>query len=115
MNNMLVDDTRTNKKINNPNDIKEMQEDLDTIYEWAIKNKMVFNEDKFKQMTFGHSKVAPITQYKTLSSEEISSIYKDKDLGISTSNNLDFIEHIDKITKECNVNTGMLRTFETRA
>ena len=52
----FADDTRTNKKINNPNDIKEMQEDLDTIYEWAIKNKMVFNEDKFEQITFGHTK-----------------------------------------------------------
>ena len=32
-----------------------MQEDLDTIYEWAIKNKMVFNEDKFEQMTFDNT------------------------------------------------------------
>ena len=52
----FADNTRTNKKINNPNDIKEMQEDLDTIYEWAIKNKMVFNEGKFEQMAFGHTK-----------------------------------------------------------
>ena len=42
----LTDSTRTNKKMNNPNDIKEMQEDLDTIYKWAIKNKMAFNKDK---------------------------------------------------------------------
>ena len=40
-----------------------MQEVLGTIYEWAIKNKMVFNEDKFKQTTFGHTKDTPITQY----------------------------------------------------
>ena len=32
-----------------------MQEDLDTIYEWVIKFWMLFNEDKFKQMTFRHT------------------------------------------------------------
>ena len=112
----FADDTRINKKINNSNDIKEMQEDLDTVYKWAIKNKMVFNEDKFEQMTFGHTKDTPITQYKTPSNEEIPSKDIVKDLGILTSNSLDFKEHIDKITTECKVIMGMLlRTFETRA
>ena len=41
-----------------------MQEDLNTICEWPIKYKMVFNEDKFEQMKFGHTKDTPITQYK---------------------------------------------------
>ena len=54
----FVDITRTNKKISNPNDIKEMQEDVDTIYKWAIKNKIIFDEDEFEQMTFEHTKVA---------------------------------------------------------
>lgn len=58
----LADDTRTNKKINNLNNIKEMSEDLNTIYKLAIKNKRVFNEIKLEQMTFGHTKNTPITQ-----------------------------------------------------
>ena len=93
-----------------------MQEDLDTIYEWAIKNKMVFNEEKFEQMIFGHTKDTPIMQYKTSSNEEIPSKDIVKDLGILTSNSLDFKEHIDKITMIYKVVMGiLLKTFETRA
>ena len=93
-----------------------MYENFDTIYKWAINNKMEFNEDKFEQMTFGHKKDTTITQCKTHSNEEIPSQDTVKDLGILTSNRLDFKEHIDKITTECKVIMGMLlRTFETRA
>ena len=46
----FADDTRVNKMINNPNDMEEMQKDLENIYEWAERNKIVFNEDKFEQM-----------------------------------------------------------------
>ena len=94
-----------------------MQKDLDTIYKWAIKNKMVFNEDKFEQITFGHTKDNPITQYiKTPSNEEIPSKDTVKDLDIVTSNSLDYKEHIDKITTECMLIIEMsLRSFKTRA
>ena len=53
----FADDTRVNKKIRNERDIEEMQRDLMIIYEWAIKNKMVFNEKKFEQMTHGKTEV----------------------------------------------------------
>ena len=79
--------------INNPNDIEEMQRDLENIYEWAERNKMVFNEDKFEQMSFGITNNAPITQYKTPSGEEIQSKDKIKDLGVIVSYNLNFNEH----------------------
>ena len=32
----FADDTRANKKINKPNDIKEMQKDLDIIYGYRL-------------------------------------------------------------------------------
>ena len=51
--------------INNLNDIEEMQRDLENIYEWAERNKMVFNEGKFEQMSFGNTNNALIIQYKT--------------------------------------------------
>ena len=79
----FADDTRVNKMINNPNDIEEMQRDLENIYEWAERNKMVFNEDKFEQMSFGIANIAPITQYKTPSGEEIQSKDNIRDLGVS--------------------------------
>ena len=54
--------------------------------------------------------------YKAPSNEEIPSKDTTKDLDILTSNSLDFKEHIDKITTECEVIMGkLLRTFETKA
>ena len=69
----FADDTRVNKMINSLEDIEEMQKDLENIYEWAEKNKMVFNEDKFEQISVGTTNNAPIIQYKTPSGEEIQS------------------------------------------
>ena len=111
----FADDTRVNKMINNPNDMEEMQKDLENIYEWAERNKMVFNEGKFEQMSFGNTNNAPIIQYKTPSGEEIQSKENIKDLGVIVSNDLNFNEHINKIATVCIVIMGMLlRTFEMR-
>ena len=81
----FADDTRVNKMINNPDDIEEMQRDLENIYEWAERNKMVFNKGKFEQMSFGNTNNAPIIQYKTPSGEEIQSKDNIKDLGVSVT------------------------------
>ena len=111
----FADDTRVNKMINSLEDIEEMQKDLENIYEWAEKNKMVFNEDKFEQMSFGIANNVPIIQYKTPSGEEIQSKDNIRDLGVIVSHDLNFNEHINKITTICMVIMGMLlRTFETR-
>ena len=66
-------------------------------------------------MPFGNTNNAPIIQYKTPSGEEIQSKDNIKDLGVIVSNDLNFNEHINKITTDCIVIMGMLsRTFETR-
>merc|ERR1711974_91000 len=83
---------------------------------WARENKMEFNENKFEHMTFGNSNVSPLGQYKTPSGDEIQTKDTVQDLGVITSNDLDFKEHINKITTDCLVVMGMLqRAFETRA
>ena len=94
----FADDTRVNKMINNPDDIEEMQRDLENIYEWAEKNKMLFNEDKFEQMSFGIANNVPISQYKTPSGEEIQSKDNIRDLGVIVSHDLNFNEH----KQDCN-------------
>ena len=112
----FVDDTRVNKKINGPTDKNELQKHLNMMYKWAIKNEMEFNESKFEHMTFGNSNESPIDHYKTPSGDKIQTKDTIRDLGVITSKDLDFKEHINKITTDCLVVMGMLlRTFETRA
>ena len=112
----FVDDTRVNRKINGPNDKKELQEHLNMMYKWARENKMEFNESKFEHMSSGNSNEFPLDHYKTPSGDEIQTKDTVRDLGVITSKNLDFKEHINKITTDCLVVMGMLlRAFETRA
>merc|ERR1712002_707910 len=111
----FVDDTRVNRKISSPRDKNELQEHLNMMYKWARENKMEFNENKFEHMTFGNSNVSPVGQYKTPSGDEIQTMDTVRDLGVITSKEMDFKEHINKITTDCLVMGMLLRAFETRA
>ena len=102
----FADDTRVNKKIRDERDMEEMQRDLEIIYEWAKRNKMVFNEKKIEQMTHGKTEVrinektkrlVEVKSYKTTNGENIEIKENVKDLGVLASSDLKFEEHIEKI------------------
>ena len=48
-----------------------MQKDLDAVYEWAIENKMKFNESKCEQMAHGYSRNVTLDPYKMPCGEDI--------------------------------------------
>ena len=111
----FADDTRVNKKISKEEDKKQMQEDLDVIYKWAQDNKMKFNENKFEQMAYGRIENLNIDPYKNPNGKDIQVKETVKDLGVHTTNDMLFKEHIDKIVNSCKSVMGMLlRTFSTR-
>ena len=77
---------------------------------------MEFNESKFKHMTFGNLNETPLDHYKTPSGDKIQTMDTVRDLCVITSKNMDFKEHINKITTDCLVVMRvLLRAFETRA
>ena len=111
----FADDTRTSKKIEKEEDIILMQKDLESIYEWAEKNLMKFNTDKFEQITHGETAGVQIEPYKNPEGDEIISDRTIKDLGVTCNNDLKFKEHIDEIVTRSKIMSGMvLRTFITR-
>merc|ERR1712050_356624 len=80
----------------------------------AEKNVMKFNEKKFEQMTWGKTKDVEADAYKTPSGEEIEIKDKVKDLGVLTSADLRFREHINEVITSCKIKQGnILRNFET--
>jgi len=81
----FADDTRVNKKIGNNLDKEAMQKDLEAIYDWAEKNKMKFNENKFEQMAHGLVNEVTIDPYKNSNGEEIEIKETAKDLGVMAS------------------------------
>ena len=111
----FADDTRVNKKVMRNEDKKQMQEDLEVIYKWAEENKMKFNANKFEQIVHGKRENVDVEPYKTPSGDPI--IIKDtvKDLGVYSTNDMMFREHMNKIINSSKVVMGMLlRTFSTR-
>ncbi|CAL4174570.1 unnamed protein product, partial [Meganyctiphanes norvegica] len=92
-----------------------MQEDLNKIYQWAERNIMKFNETKFEQMTCGETKEISIESYETSTGLLIENKNTIKDLGVVSSKNLQFKEHIDSIVLACKIKQGIiLRNFTTR-
>ena len=49
----FADDTSIIMKISSPDDVKKLQNDLDTVYRWVSTNNMAFNENKFEALRFG--------------------------------------------------------------
>ena len=111
----FANDIRNSKEIRTVEDKKAMQEDLNKIYEWEEKNVMKFNEGKFEQMTREKIKDIEVEAYKTPSGKEKEIKDKVKDLGVMTSADLRFREHIIDVITSCKIKLGyILRNFATR-
>ena len=107
----FADDTRLNMKVKTEQDKLVMQEDLNKIYKWAEENVMKFNEKKFEQMTCGETKEIDCVCYKTATGTEIERKDKVKDLGVVTSSDLQFREHIDSIVLACKIKQKHITKF----
>ena len=76
---------------------------------------MKFNEGKFEQMTSEKIKDIEVEAYKTPSGKEKEIKDKVKDLGVMTSADLRFREHINDVITSCKIKLGnILRNFATR-
>ncbi|CAL4068485.1 unnamed protein product [Meganyctiphanes norvegica] len=112
---LFADDTRISRKIKSEEDKVLLQKVLNIIYDWASKNLVKFNENKFEQMSHGEAKNIKIEPYKTPSGNEIEFGETVRDLGVIANNNLLFREHIDDIVTSSKIVSGvLLNTFSTR-
>ena len=60
-----------------------MQEDLENVYDWALINKMIFNDTKFEHLEYKTDRISNNSfQFFSESGEEIERPDKVKDLGV---------------------------------
>merc|ERR1711915_116982 len=112
---LFADDTKVSAKIKNEGDTETLQHDLDVIYRWADENHMEFNENKFEMMSHGNNGFNEPGKYKTKSGKEIKPSKTVKDLGVLTSKDVSFEEHIENVVQSSKIMSGLLlRNFETR-
>ena len=91
-----------------------MEEDKQSVMNWAKNNKMELNKTKFQLLQHG-TKNDLKTPYKLDNNIEIEKSNDVKDLGVTISESLSFNEHITKITKDAKRYAGWIfRIFKSR-
>ena len=120
----FADDTRLSKGISLSNDVKHLQQDLDSVMQWTSKNNMLLHEKKFQYVNHstGDSKLLkelPFTselyQYVTSNGTILPPIDSVRDLGIKVTSNLSWSQHIRIIVDNANrMAAWILSIFSTR-
>ena len=115
----FADDTRIMKGIKDTTrerDITRLQDDLNSIYQWANESKMQFNENKFEMMHYKpRQSVSDDPIYKTIDGQSIEQKKNVKDLGIIMSDSANFSDNIALVAKKAkNRASWILRTFQSR-
>ena len=112
----FADDTRVAKRIEDEEDAKALQLDLEKVYEWPERNNMEFNSLKFELLRYGDDDEIKTT---TQNFNSIRTIIEEKhvvrDLGIIMNHDATFTEHIETIvSKAQSTISSICRCFKTR-
>ena len=114
----FADDTRIGNMITSDEDVRRLQADLESIYQWSINNNMSFNSNKFELLRY-RSKESKEFQtslaYTSNNGQEIKETQHVRDLGVIMSNDATFTTHIHQKTKSVKaLISWILRTFKSR-
>ena len=120
----FADDTRILKHISCQKHVSELQEDLNSVIQWANQNNMALHEDKFELMVHRHCPQSllyelPFTademSYKVSTGDVLYPESQVKDLGISISSDLSWSIHINTMCARArSVAAWVLSAFKTR-
>ena len=104
--NMFADDTKVYKEINNPEDHKALQLDLDRMNEWSHRWQLPFNETKCKCMHFGGRN--PKLTYE-MNNHSLESTNVERDLGVVVDDLLKFHRHTAAAVRKANSVLGIIK------
>ena len=112
----FADDTRIGSEIASHHDCEDLQTDLDVVYEWTHTNNMELNADKFECMRYGGNQdLKASTQYNWNTGSTLQEQDHIKDLGVTTSNDGTFTEHIrHTVSAAKDQCSWIFRTFFTK-
>ena len=109
-------DTRIGHAINCHEDVLALKHDLTMVYEWAKKNNMEFNSEKFELLRYNLSNSPSIeASYTADNGSPIEEKQELRDLGVTISSDGSFSSHIKSRVAHIKSKIGwILRTFQTR-
>ena len=110
---LYADDTKIWREIIYSHDHFAIQNDIDNLYNWSVKNKMNFHPSKCKALTVTkqynilHNLPFTVFQYK-LNGTFIDYVKSQVDLGVTVNDKLNWGEHCDKLIDKTNSQLGLL-------
>ena len=111
----FADDTRVYYGISNVDDCAILQNDFNSVYDWASDNNMFFNAQKFQYICFNPHTSLSCNVYTSSSFDIIDYSRHVLDLCIYVSSDCSFEFHITNLNKRTIHLTGwILRTFYSR-
>ena len=111
----FADDTQLYYGVSKVDDCAILQNDLNSVYEWASDNNMFFNAQKFQYICFNPHTSLCCNVYTSSSLDIIDYSRHVLDLGIYVSSDCSFKFHITNLNKRTTHLTGwILRTFSSR-
>lgn len=96
---LYADDLKLYQVIENRSDCLLLQADIDSIVDWSLANKLNFNINKCKIMTYNKTK-HPIAFDYVMHKTTLDKITFTRDLGIQFDTHLTFNKHISKIASD---------------
>ena len=96
---LYADDTILYSIIHSISDCQALQNDLNSLSQWATRTDMYFNPDKSVYMCITR-KHNPVLYKYTIENTAIQQVSSTKYLGITVSNGLIYSTHIKKITSK---------------
>lgn len=113
---LYADDTKIWRVIRSPYDIVCLQNDINSLNNWASNNLMNFHPDKCKVITIHNSRVIyhgddenPINSPYLLGEIPLKSVSVEKDLGVDITPKLNWKHQIDRLCSKASQKLGMLR------
>jgi hypothetical protein len=105
---LFADDALLYRRIESPEDQKQLQEDLASLEQWASTWGMRFNAKKCYTMRISRS-ANLLTKFYTLMGHTLEQVPNSQYLGVTISDNLKWDAHINRICKKANQLLGFLR------
>ena len=112
---MYADDTKIWRQVCKYNDHLKLQEDINYLLEWSIRNKMKFHPSKCKVLMVSRFNpplidILPCIQFfYHLGNSLLNYTESEKDLGIFMNRTLNFTEHTNYLYSRANQRFGLLK------
>ena len=107
---LFADDAKLFARVDGTDGATQLQDDLNTLSDWAGTWQLTFNAKKCKSMNIGYNN--PMTKYNLTTpsgTSPLESTRVEKDLGVLVDDQLSFTAHVETAVNKANRILGLIR------